>query len=316
MKTALAVVAFVLMIIGGCGDATVRVESPPTIAREVVPLADQPAPKPQSPIVRFRFWHRPDRKIPETEIGQLLLERKTGRCVYHYWYDGVHGTTPRDQSRGNVPGDASDPPADRFRRTFNGAAGFDGQRFWAASYNHDVDNQYRAFQIVVFDGEGDLRKYDGLGDGGMFTPTWYSRAPLHKLIAVIESPVLERDAVRKALAASPHFDHFGAVFRQKPWSGSLKNELPPSDWCFNVTTDESELGIARVDVDRAMRNATGNRPWAPAFRNYSLISENADDISPRDLDSLTDLNTYVGESTEVMKASNAAPSRRSTECCR
>src|SRR5207253_605421 len=93
----------------------------------------------QSDIVRFRFRlglarAQNGQELPETEFGELLFERETGRCVYRYWYDAVEGPMdseiePDDRPEGN------EDPRDHGRMPLKGAAGFDGERYWAASYS-------------------------------------------------------------------------------------------------------------------------------------------------------------------------------------
>jgi hypothetical protein len=281
--------------VGGLALPAAEIVDRPRAAAQLAPIR-------QSAIIRFRFRTHRDRQLTETEFGQLLLERKSGRCVYHFWYEGADDNSRADGRPWNETAGADDALADRFRKTLKAAAGFDGMRFWAASYDHRRDNQY-AWKIVVYDGENDLRKYAGLGDERSNTPTFYSRAPLHKLIAMIESDSLERNAIHKALAATSDFEHFGGGgFRQKPWSATRKNVLPASQWVFGVITDQSELGIARIDLYRQLLPGTGPPPWSPVRGSYSLICENADDLDRQSLDSLTDLSTYAGDLTEVIEA--------------
>jgi hypothetical protein len=260
-------------------------------------LAAPPDPvPPESDIIRFRFRHGPARRqtpeghveLPETECGELLFERKTGRCVYRYWYDGIH-EVPWGVRRGDV--DAA--VAQRLRSTLMGAAAFDGKGYWAASYSPDrLANEHHAQRITVYQDRDDLEKRDGVGAPWMALPRWYHWAPLHALAATIGSDALKRDEMHRAIRAFPWVKAHG------PHAFELGQPTGFS-WNYVVSIDQSELGIRRIEI-RYNGNLMGHYPL-PVPMSYSMERENAEDVDSKRLDELTDFSGYIDDKTVVVK---------------
>jgi hypothetical protein len=268
-------------------NATIVVNRALAAAPDLVP--------PESDVVRFRFRHAPSRaqtadgfeELPETDCGELLYERKTGRCVYRYWYDGIHEYPPNfsniDRERPGAKGKLDE----RLRAPLKGAAAFDGISYWAASFNQYRRNKQHAERIVVYGDADDLRKRDAIGTKWVSLPSWYHWAPLHALAAAVGSDAIKRDKMHHAIRAFPGVEKLGRqALRVKPtglW------------WEYVVSLDQSDSGIRRVDV-RYLGSLGGNYPL-PVPLCYSMQRENAEAVDSEKLDTLTDFTNYAGEFT-------------------
>ncbi len=223
------------------------------------------APIRQSRIVRFRV----------STGGELLLDRDTRRCVYRY-----------DVPSQNGPDQLPDREA-----KLTGAAGFDGTRYWAASYrtNEFGDLPTYADRITIYPDAEALRKRDGVGRGWSGRPTWYNWAPLHALAATIGIQRFEREEFIHGLRTSQ---------RSTPAGLDAFSVNVGLNGTFLVSLDTSALGIRRIEVNLGAWN--GHYPL-PMPSRYSMECENAEDMTPDRLDVITDPETYADDSTETFE---------------
>lgn len=262
-------------------------------------------------VQRYRFYHTTKRtmgraggwiELPPSQFGELLIDEESGRCLYEFWFDGVHEHPLGIRGAARDEGDGERNLAD-LRNTLQGAAAYDGQRYWAASFRRgQIPNKHSADVVITYDDEKDLKRNDHPNSQWNVTPTWYYWAPLHFLAGTIGSKALERDALLAALKSFPRVSRVGAnTLSVNPGGRFIDEQLKRHEmWSFVVTLDDSVLGISTMNV-KYLGSIMGNYPL-PIPTAYTVEREVAEDVASADLLKLADFGNYNDTTTSVIKA--------------
>lgn len=258
-------------------------------------LVTPPDPVPtESDIVRFRFCHTRSRAhtsdgikdLPETDFGELLFERKTGRCLYRYWYDGVHEHPLGYRIDRLDLHNEKREPRDRVQLPLKSAVAFDGKRYWIASYDLYRPSLH-ADRVYIFEEGADLDSGAGIDKAYASLKPWCMQAPLHALAAGVSSDAIERNTLHRAIQAS----------RQTKSYGPHACDITLGGWNYVVSLDQSYLGIRFIAVRHA-GGWSGMWPY-PLPMSFTVERENAYDMNSEELDSLTNPDGYIDGSTFV-----------------
>lgn len=277
---------------------------------------DQPrrakAARPQTlRLTRFTFVHPTNERkdgrkkipLPESEFGEMLLEPKTGRCVYHLWFDGIHERAPLNRGHDKLYHDPDIYRPDQYRTVLKGAAGYDGTEYWAARFPDDtLNNRTRARDLVVYEDRAALQQYDSSRGPVVATPTWFNYAPAHEFADTIRCESFQGAALHTRLA---HY-RFSRKVAKDIYEVSMGVEDFVGDerdwqrWSYLASIDDESVGISRLDIDR-YGSGTGRwqKPVPPTF----AISRDSDevDLDREEFHKLTDWHSYRDDQTEITR---------------
>ncbi len=262
-------------------------------------------------LIKMRFLHNPTRAqigtatvlLPATDFGEVLLDVRTGRCLYRFWYDGLHenplGTVGLMNEAARLPA----LPTNAFANTYKGVAACNGNTYWAARFvsdSRELDNRTHAAEVVTYNGVRDVKEYDSIDRPWSYEVTWLHYAPLHMLAETIACRNVRGDEFRDKCHLYSHKHEIGSKsISIDPMDRQQAGHLADRRWAWKVTFDDTTFGISAIDV-RYCNLVNGAFPF-PVPDRYSIIRDSNIRLSESDFVRSISFEQYVYPGSRIIK---------------